>query len=120
MENALGLPLFIASVDYGSGTKVKDIRINYLSESTTPSPAPAPAPTPSPMPTSTCIGPWSVGQRVLLKKGAEIRQGSGSTYAIHTIVPVDNWPVDVIGGPRCIDGADWWDVSRKNIDGGVL
>ena len=105
-----------AGVDYRSGTKVQKIRINYISEQS--SPTPSPSPSPSPTPEATCVGPWSVGQRVLLKKGAEIRQGSGSTYAIHTIVPEDNWSVDVIGGPRCIDGADWWDISRKNIDAG--
>ena len=109
-----------AGVDYRSGTKVNAVRINYISEesTSTSTPPPSPSPTPSPTPETTCIGPWSVGQRVLLKKGAEIRQGSGSTYAIHTIVPEDNWPVDVIGGPRCIDGYDWWDISRTTIDGG--
>ena len=67
---------------------------------------------------SICTGDWVVGSRVLLRKGTEIRQGNGTSYAIHTVVPVDNWPVDVIDGPRCVDGSDWGDISRANIDGG--
>jgi hypothetical protein len=74
--------------------------------------------TPTPPPPQTCSGPWSIGQRVFLKKGAEIREGSGTTYPVHTVVPEDNWPVDVIDGPRCVDSKDWWNISRKNIDNG--
>jgi hypothetical protein len=61
---------------------------------------------------------WQVGQRVGLKGGAEIRYGSGFAYAVHTIVPNDNWQVDIIGGPRYADGQEWWDISREALDGG--
>jgi thiol-disulfide isomerase/thioredoxin/uncharacterized membrane protein YphA (DoxX/SURF4 family) len=75
-------------------------------------------PDPNPEPDVCTYGDWGVGQRVLLKKGAEIREGSGNGYTIHTIVPEDGWAVDIIGGPRCINGVDWWDISRANLDGG--
>ncbi len=61
---------------------------------------------------------WQVGQRVGLKSGAEIRDGSGFGYVVHTIVPEDDWLVDIIDGPRYIDGEEWWDISRENLDGG--
>ena len=63
---------------------------------------------------------WSVGQRVGLKGGTQIRTGSGFSYSVHTTLPADanNWQVDLIDGPRNIDGQEWWDISRKNIDGG--
>jgi hypothetical protein len=61
---------------------------------------------------------WAVGNRVGLKGGAEIRTGSGLGYPVHTIVPNDNWQVDIIDGPRYADGEEWWDISRENLDGG--
>lgn len=63
---------------------------------------------------------WAVGQRVGLKGGTQIRTGSGLSYTVHTTLPADanNWQVDIIGGPRSADGQEWWDISRKNIDGG--
>ena len=61
---------------------------------------------------------WGVGQRVGLRGGAEIRHGSGLGYSVHTIVPNDNWQVDIIDGPRHADGLEWWDISRERLDGG--
>lgn len=61
---------------------------------------------------------WTVGSRVGLRAGAEIREGSGFGYRVHTIVPEDNWQVDLVGGPRSVDGEEWWDISRRNVDGG--
>src|SRR5688572_10823031 len=61
---------------------------------------------------------WQVGTRVGLRGGSEIRTGSGLGYTVHTIVPEDNWQVDIIGGPRSADGKEWWNISRKNLDGG--
>jgi len=61
---------------------------------------------------------WYVGNRVALRKGAEIRTGSGSQYTVHTFVPEDGWLVDIIDGPRVIGDAVWFDISRKGIDNG--
>jgi hypothetical protein len=61
---------------------------------------------------------WSTGGRVGLRAGGEIREGSGAGYRVHTRVPEDNWQVDLIGAPRSADGHQWWNVSRKNLDGG--
>ena len=70
-----------------------------------------------PTPAFACYN-WSVGQRVGLKRSAEIREGPGVGFRAHTNVPEDNWLVDIIGGPRSADGQEWWDVSRRNLDGG--
>jgi hypothetical protein len=59
---------------------------------------------------------WAAGNTVYLCQGTEIRHGSNLSHGVHTIVPVNNWPVTVIGGPRFEDGATWWDISRA--DGG--
>ena len=59
---------------------------------------------------------WQINSIVYLCQGTEIRQGSGLTYAVHTVVPVNQWPVRVIGGPRNADGYTWFDVKRD--DGG--
>ena len=61
---------------------------------------------------------WIVGNIVGLCKGTEIRYGSSFSYGVHTVVPEDNWPVKIIGGPRYADGEEWWDISRREIDGG--
>jgi pimeloyl-ACP methyl ester carboxylesterase len=63
---------------------------------------------------------WAIGQRVGLRGGAQIRTGSGLSYPVHTTLPPDanDWLVDIIGGPRQADGQEWWDISRRNIDGG--
>lgn len=60
---------------------------------------------------------WYVGGSVGLCLNTQIRTGSGLGYTVHTVVPVNNWPVDVIGGPRYADGYTWWDISRS--DGGT-
>jgi hypothetical protein len=61
---------------------------------------------------------WYIGARVALCAGATIRSGSGFNYPTHTIVPENNWQVDIINGPRNSGGVTWWDISRANIDGG--
>jgi hypothetical protein len=61
---------------------------------------------------------WYVGARVGLKAGSMIRVGSGMSYKVEAQVPSDNWQVDIIDGPRSADGVTWWDISRKNLDGG--
>lgn len=61
---------------------------------------------------------WYVGARIGLCAGAQIRTGSGFSYPTHTIVPENNWQVDIIDGPRNANGVTWWDISRENIDGG--
>jgi hypothetical protein len=60
---------------------------------------------------------WVVGNTVYLCQGTEIRVGSGLNYDVHTLVPVNNWDVSVVSGPRSADGAIWWDISRA--DGGT-
>lgn len=61
---------------------------------------------------------WQMGARVGLCAGAQIRSGSGFSYQTHTIVPDNNWQVEIISDPRNSDGVVWWNVSRTNIDGG--
>ena len=61
---------------------------------------------------------WYVGATVGLCRGTEIRHGSGYNYGVHTVVPENNWPVKVINGPRYVSGQTWWDISRREIDGG--
>lgn len=55
---------------------------------------------------------WAVGNIVGLNCGTEIHTGPGDAYPIHTTVPVPDWAVKVIGGPRFADGQTWWDTSR--------
>jgi hypothetical protein len=55
---------------------------------------------------------WQVGQDVDLTKGTCIRVGPGVGFRAHTKVPVDNWRVRVINGPRVADGHTWYDTSR--------
>lgn len=69
--------------------------------------------------TFSLVGPtsaantWAVGNLVGLCAGTQIHTGSGDSYPVHTIVPENNWTVKVINGPRSVDGATWWDTSRK-------
>jgi len=56
---------------------------------------------------------WQIGQMVRLQKGVCIREGPGFSYRAHTKVPVDDWEVVVIDGPRQADGRTWYDTSRK-------
>lgn len=60
---------------------------------------------------------WGIGNQVGLCIGTQIRTGSGVGYTVHTVVPENNWPVNVINGPRYADGYTWWDISRW--DGGT-
>jgi hypothetical protein len=63
---------------------------------------------------------WAEGNRVGLAGGTQIRTGSGFGYPVHTTLPADanDWQVDIIDGPRHVDGQEWWDISRQAIDGG--
>ncbi len=56
---------------------------------------------------------WQVGELVRLQKGVCIREGPGFKYRAHTKVPVDDWEVVVIDGPRRADGLTWYDTSRR-------
>lgn len=69
-------------------------------------------------PNSSSNGQWQVGSRIGLCAGAQIRSGSGFSYPTHTIVPENNWQVEIIDGPRNNGGVTWWNISRNNIDGG--
>lgn len=66
----------------------------------------------------SCRYTWSVGNRVGLAAGAEIRSGSGNNFGVHTRVPENDWLVDIVGGPRQVNGGTWYDVSRAALDGG--
>lgn len=69
-------------------------------------------------PNAPSSGQWQVGARVGLCAGAQIRSGGGFSYSTHTIVPENNWQVEIIDGPRNNGGVTWWNISRANIDGG--
>jgi hypothetical protein len=59
-------------------------------------------------------GGWTVGSNVGLAKGTQIRQGPGFGFCYHTVVPEDNWTVQVTGGPRTDEaGRTWYDTSRR-------
>jgi hypothetical protein len=75
---------------------------------------------PPPPPPLPCTTTWAVGNRVCLGRGTRIYHGPTSNLDsnYHTTVPEDNWPVIVIGGPRNQYGWEWWDTSRREIDGG--
>jgi len=53
---------------------------------------------------------WDLGHDVGLCQGTEIRHGPN--LVVHTVVPEDDWLVQVIDGPRTVDGDVWWDTSR--------
>lgn len=55
---------------------------------------------------------WQRDRIVYLCGGTKIYPRSDTSQPPHTIVPHDDWPVRVIGGPR----GDWWDIKRD--DGG--
>lgn len=81
--------------------------------------APPPEETVPPPEPSGCVaegGAWSVGKVVGLKAETKIYEGSGFGYRVHTKVPQDNWLVKIIGGPRYVDGWEWWDTSRQACD----
>jgi hypothetical protein len=59
------------------------------------------------------VNNWTVGQNVGLSKGTQIREGPNMTFCFHTIVPEDNWTVQVIGGPTTDSaGNTWYNTSR--------
>ena len=66
-----------------------------------------------PLSAAAQTGGWQIGEMVRLKKGVCIREGPGFSYRAHTKVPVDDWEVVVIDGPRRADGHIWYDTSRK-------
>lgn len=68
-----------------------------------------PAPATSARAQGNCYN-WGVGWSVGLRAGAEIRTGSGLAYPVIGLVPVDDWPVEIIAGPRSRDGRQWWDI----------
>ncbi len=53
---------------------------------------------------------WGIGNNIGLCRGTEIRHGPN--LVVHTVVPEDNWIVQVIAGPRMVGGDSWWDTSR--------
>jgi hypothetical protein len=63
---------------------------------------------------------WGIGRIVYLCQGTQIRQGSGLSYTVHTVVPVPNWAVKIIDGPRYADSLTWWNIDRNAAaqDGG--
>ncbi|MFZ5911388.1 MAG: hypothetical protein ACOYYU_15355 [Chloroflexota bacterium] len=85
---------------------------------TSPSEPDQQQPSPEQNPSAPPDSDWYVGARVDLCAGAQIRTGSGFSYPTRTIVPENNWQVDIIDGPRNSNGVTWWNISRKNIDGG--
>ncbi|MEP6775692.1 MAG: hypothetical protein ABJA50_08860 [Chloroflexota bacterium] len=56
---------------------------------------------------------WAKGSNVGLSKGTQIRQGPSFDSCYHTIVPENNWSVQVIGGPTTdASGNVWYNTSR--------
>ncbi len=80
--------------------------------------APPGATSPSGSPACASGSPWHTGQRVQLRANAPIRAASTFSSAPYAITFPDGWQVDIIGGPRCQDGGEWWNVSRQALDGG--
>lgn len=66
-----------------------------------------------PLPATAQTDGWQIGQMVRLQKGVCIREGPGMSYRAHTKVPVNDWEVVVIDGPRQADGLIWYDTSRR-------
>lgn len=56
---------------------------------------------------------WTTGNNVGLSKGTQIREGPSFSFCYHTIVPENNWTVQVIGGPTTdASGNVWYNTSR--------
>lgn len=56
---------------------------------------------------------WVVGNNVGLSKGTQIREGPATSFCYHTVVPENNWTVQVIGGPtRDASNNVWYNTSR--------
>jgi len=105
------------NIDFSGFTAFQEQYFPNCSPTSPPEPdqqQPSPEQNPSAPPDSD----WYVGARVDLCAGAQIRTGSGFSYPTRTIVPENNWQVDIIDGSRNNGGVTWWNVSRANIDGG--
>ena len=56
---------------------------------------------------------WAKGSNVGLSKGTQIREGPSFNFCYHTVVPENNWTVQVIGGPsKDTSGNVWYNTSR--------
>jgi hypothetical protein len=56
---------------------------------------------------------WTTGSNVGLAKGTQIREGPSFNFCYHTVVPENNWTVQVIGGPATdTSGNIWYNTSR--------
>jgi len=56
---------------------------------------------------------WAKGSNVALSKGTQIREGPSFNFCYHTVVPENNWTVQVIGGPsKDTSGNVWYNTSR--------
>lgn len=56
---------------------------------------------------------WATGSNVGLSKGTQIREGPSFNFCYHTVVPENNWTVQVIGGPsKDTSGNVWYNTSR--------
>jgi hypothetical protein len=56
---------------------------------------------------------WAKGSNVGLSKGTQIREGPSFNFCYHTVVPENNWTVQVIGGPTTdTSGNVWYNTSR--------
>ncbi|HEY0069906.1 MAG TPA: hypothetical protein VGE04_08075 [Chloroflexia bacterium] len=59
---------------------------------------------------------WQVGSTISLAKGTEIREGPGTGFCWHTVVPENGWQVKVTGGPQFDDQRrQWYDTSRAAL-----
>lgn len=58
---------------------------------------------------------WSIGSLVGLRRGAEIRTAPAGGQLTVTLPSTAEqpWNVVVKDGPRCINGADWYDTDRR-------
>jgi hypothetical protein len=60
---------------------------------------------------------WRTGATVRLAKGTEIREGPGTRFCWHTVVPENGWEVQVTGGPVPDEAGrgQWYDTSRAAL-----
>lgn len=95
------------------GEATRSVSIVVSATGTTPGTSPLTSPGGPP----PACEPWASGSRVCLAKGTRIYYGPtpdlNTNY--HTVVPVDNWEVRVMGGSQCKYGWEWWDTSRRHV-----
>lgn len=73
----------------------------------------------TPEPSCSAAPGWAVGQRVRLHANPQIRAAPSFSSPPYQLPPIpDGWEVDIIGGPTCAEGAEWWNTSRQRLDGG--